>query len=386
MFGFQRLDRYILKQLWESFLLSVIIFSLITFFSDTFLDFLKEVQKLGLSFSTAITLIGLQLPRIIALVLPSSAFLAVLLVFNNLNKHFEIIALRMSGVSLGRLIRPALMLGVLCTVIAYVLGDLLVPYCNLQSELLKQQAVVSRQLPAGKSSFLFKQYDADHHLEKLLYIGRSKGAVVQDATILDLTRPETLQVVQAKHGHWYPERWEFGNANAYTIARKRNLFVSNHLESLSIQNFLQSNQESTSSVLSSKEPTWLNTKVQNVWQISQAIRNREQAKLEVPPRNYIRFWERITLPLSGVFLILSAVPFAMAAPRQGTDRGFLFAIGVLFLYYILRSVSVAMAQSGALSLGGSLSTPTSLMLGTWLPLILLGAIGSVLLVRKSKVL
>src|SRR5688500_15269517 len=93
-------DRYIFKQMLDYFLLGVVVFTLIAFFSDTLLKFIREIQKYGIPFTTLLTLIGMQLPRSIALVLPASAFLAVLMVFNQLNNQFEIIAFRMNGISL----------------------------------------------------------------------------------------------------------------------------------------------------------------------------------------------------------------------------------------------------------------------------------------------
>jgi lipopolysaccharide export LptBFGC system permease protein LptF len=86
------LDRYILTQLLDYCLLGVVIFSLVAFFSNSFLNFIQDVQRYGISIQTALLMMGLQLPETVAMIMPVALFFAVLLVYNTLNNQFEIIA------------------------------------------------------------------------------------------------------------------------------------------------------------------------------------------------------------------------------------------------------------------------------------------------------
>ncbi|MBY0405221.1 MAG: LptF/LptG family permease, partial [Cyanobacteria bacterium] len=232
------LDRYIFTQLLDYFMLGMVIFTLIGFFSDSFLDFIQDIQKFGISFTTALTMMGLQLPKIVALVMPASSFLAVLMVYSGLNAAFEITAIRMNGISLGRLVLPALTLGLMASVFAYLLGDYAVPYCNQQTEALKNQAIEKGTLPVGRESFTFKDYDDSHQLRKMIYIGKYSGRKLQDTTIIDLSKPSMMQVIQSKSGEWYPDHWVFENANAYTVSKTSETLFFNHLGEFSIKNLI----------------------------------------------------------------------------------------------------------------------------------------------------
>jgi lipopolysaccharide export system permease protein len=381
------LDRYLLKQLLDFFLLGLVVFSLIAFFSDTFLDFIQDIQRFGISISSAITMVGLQMPKIVAMVLPAATFLAVLMVFNTLNANFEVIAIRMNGISLGRLIMPALLLGVFSTILAYVLGDFVVPYCNRQTELLKLEAMQKGTLPVGQESFTFPDYDENHNLRQLIYVGKYKGRELQDSTVVDLTRKNVLQIIQSKSGYWHPDRWEFRSANAYTVSKTSDLLVFNHLQNFTVRNLIKkSDEEEKQEKLLAGDPLSISSETQNFWQLWQAIQRREEAGRKVVKKTYVNLWEKLTLPLTCMALILSAVPLALTPPRRGTNRGFVFAIGILFIYYLLRSVSVSMGLSGKLTLGGLIPLQTSLMLSAWFPILLMAGIGIVLLQRKSKVL
>lgn len=383
------LDRYIFLQLLDYFMLGVVVFTLIGFFSDAFLDFIQDIQKFGISFATALTMMGLQLPKIVSLVLPASSFLAVLMVYSGLNSTFEITAIRMNGISLGRLIMPAVTLGLLATGLAYYLSDFAVPYCNKQSELLKTQAIEKGTLPFGKESFSFKDYDENHQLKKMIYIGKYTGQQLQDSTIIDLSQPNIMQIIQSKTGEWHPDRWVFGNANAYTVAKTSDMLFFNHLEKFTIRNLIERSKDKESereAKSRAAQGVVIDSDTQPFYQMLKVIQKREDLGKVVKNGTYVRLWEKLTLPLSCLVIILTAVPLALTPPRQGGNRGFIFALGVLFLYYVMRSVLVNIGLSGKLTFGDLLSLPDSLMLASWLPLILLAILGFTLLSRKSTVL
>lgn len=387
--GLKILDRYILKQLLDFFILGVVIFTLIGFFSDAFLDFVQDIQKFGISFSTALTMMGLQLPKIVALILPASCFLAVLMVYSNMNTHFEITAIRMNGISLGRLMMPAIFLGLFSTAACYYLGDFAVPFCNQQAELLKNRAIEAGTLPLGRESFTFKDYDRDHQLRQMIYIGQYDGTELKDSTIIDLTRPGVMQIVQSRSGRWYPDRWLFRNANAYTVSKESDLLFFNHAEEFVIRDLIQDSRREKKledKQRQMEEGLSADSSTQPFLDLFSAIQKREALGMRVMKGTYIRMWEKLALPLSCLAITLTAVPLALTPPRRGSGRGFVFAVGVLFLYYLVRSVCVNLGVTEQLTFGGLIPLEYSLLLAAWLPLVLIGSLGLFLLAQKSKML
>ncbi|MEB3245263.1 MAG: LptF/LptG family permease [Vampirovibrionales bacterium] len=398
-FAWGTLERYILRELLETFLLGLAVFSLVGFFSDALLDFFRLIQSLGLPFDVALTLLGLQMPKILALVLPASAFLAVLLVFNRLNSHFELIAVRSTGASLSRLLMAPMVLALGVAGFTYVLGDWVVPYCNQQAESLKYAMVEQGGLPFNQESFLFKDYDGEHRLERLVYVGKLSGRTLNDATILDLSRPDALQIIQAQSGRWYPDKWQFNEANAYTVPHgntiNKQLLVSNHLGQLTLKrlfNIVKAKTdalEDSNGLLKDKanaQRLIADSDTQPFWVLNEAIRQRTAAGLNVSKKTVIKLWERLTIPLATLAMLAMAVPLAIHAPRQGAERGFVFAIGALFTFYMARAISVALGQSKILTLGGLFNLEQSLALAAWLPVALITLAAAALLWRKSRVL
>ncbi|MEB3206368.1 MAG: LptF/LptG family permease [Vampirovibrionales bacterium] len=392
-----KLEKIVMQEQLEAMTMALAILCLVGFFSDTLLDFFRLIQNLGLPFDVALTLLGLQMPKVLALVLPASAFLAVLLVFNRKNNHFELIALRTSGVSLMRLLRAPLVLGLLVAALTYILGDWIVPYCNQQADALKLAMISEGGLPLNADSFVFKDYDNEHRLQRLVFVGHIERGQLHDATIMDLSRLGMLQVVQAKAGRWFPNRWVFEQANAYTVSMQKKLLVSNHLESMTMTRLLDVAAEKQDD-LAAENPSLkegglatggtiiVDSDTQPFYQLWQSIAQRAAAGQRVAKKSYIKLWERLTMPLATLVMLAMAVPLAMHAPRRGAERGFIFAMAVLFLFYMTRAVAVAIGQSKVLTLGGVLDLPTSLAIAAWLPIGLM-TIAAISLIRwKNRVL
>jgi len=384
------LDSYLITNLLDYFLLGVVVFTLLAFFSDTLLKFIRDIQSYGIPFSMMLTMVGLQLPKSVALVLPASAFLAVLMVFNQLNNQFEIIAFRMNGISLWRLAAPALALGLFCSIFGYWLNDFVVPWCGQKTSQLKEQALRSGTLPANGSSFMLPKYDEKHNLTNLIYVNHYHGRELGDTTILDLTSANAMQIYQARSGVWDPnEGWRLDNVNMYVVAKDKDQSSAGHLESY-IAKGLGKNEEKDQELETKRQHKQqgidTNTEEQNFSQLLSAIHKRETLGMKVSRTTYLRLWAKLTWPLSCLVIILSAIPLSIVPPRQGSNRGFLYAIIILFLFYMLYNSFQNFARYNYLDFGGTLSLPAYLAIISWLPLVIMAILGIILIQRKSLVL
>jgi lipopolysaccharide export LptBFGC system permease protein LptF len=379
-------DNYLWREMLDSFLLAAVVFSFIAFFSSTLLQFIQDAYSLGLPGPQLLQMIGLQLPKTVALVLPPSCFLAALWVFNHLSHTQQLTALRSTGVSLTRLLRVPLILGVLAAGLGYFLTDYVVPACNQETEQLKREAIAAGNLPArGRGVLMQTALQEDGTPSMFVYLGRVEGKQLWDASILDLSNPGLLQVVQARRGQWQPAQWAFEEANAYTVSHKTSLMVFNHLQRFNIQQPLagkltapgedDDTTGSSSSALRSGELPFAT--------LYQRIQARVAAGQRVAKSTYLNMWEKITLPLSSLFIVLTAVPLGLTPPRAASNRGFVFALAVLFGYYLVRSLCIALGQSGVLESAGVLGRPEAMALAAWLPLLLLALLGLGLVYQKD---
>ncbi|NIN00141.1 MAG: LptF/LptG family permease [candidate division Zixibacteria bacterium] len=129
------LHRYIIRAHVGPFFfgLAVIMFVLV-------MDFIIEILKLiigkGLNAFTILQLFGLNLAWMLALAIPMAVLVSTLMAFGRLSQDNEVIALRASGVSLYRLILPALIISIVICVGMIFFNDRVLPELNHKARLL----------------------------------------------------------------------------------------------------------------------------------------------------------------------------------------------------------------------------------------------------------
>ena len=83
--------------------------------------------------------------------------------------------------------------------------------------------------------------------------------------------------------------------------------------------------------------------------------------------------EKLALPVTSIVFALIAIPLAITGPRARFNRGLLFSILILFIFYILRAVALSLGQ-------GELIPP---ILAAWLPNIVLLILGIYMYRKKA---
>ena len=71
----KQLDKYILKQVIEMFIMGVLVFTSIIFASDTFITLIKQISMYGIPFKIAFLIIILHLPSVFVMTIPMGVLL-----------------------------------------------------------------------------------------------------------------------------------------------------------------------------------------------------------------------------------------------------------------------------------------------------------------------
>ena len=129
------LFRYTFKEHLYPFLISlfVLIFVLLTNF------LLKAIDKFlgkGLSFGILLEYVFLNLAWILALAVPMAVLIATLMAFGRMSGDNEITALRTSGISYFKILLPALIFGVMVTILMTWFNNTILPETNHKARLL----------------------------------------------------------------------------------------------------------------------------------------------------------------------------------------------------------------------------------------------------------
>jgi lipopolysaccharide export system permease protein len=376
IFGLSVMDRYIIIELTVPFLFGMGLFTSLGIAIGTLFELVRQVTESGLVLTIAIQILLLKLPEFIVLAFPMAMLLASLMAYSRLSSDSETIALRSIGVSIYRLIIPAIIFSLVITGVTYIFNDFVAPAANYQASITLEKALNQAQSSFKENNIIYPEYQyverengqKERVMTRLFYAEQFDGNEMKGLTILERSKPEMSQIITAQTATWNIQEntWDFFNGTTYTIAPDgsyRNILRFEHQQLALPKTALDLAQRGR------------RHKEMNVFQAQEYLNiirysgdEKEIRKLEV------RIQEKISLPF--VCLVFGLVGSALGTRPQNTSKATSFGVcvGIVFSYYLLGFMSSALGIWGVLSPGVS----------AWLPNILGLIAGSLLLIKSTK--
>lgn len=374
--GFSVMDRYIVAELIPPFLFGMGIFSSIGVTVGSFFDLMRKTVDAGLPLSLVMKVMVLSFPQFMAYAFPTSVLLATLLTYSRLSSDSELIALRSCGVSIYRLVLPAICLSFIVTGITFAFNEFVVPAANYQASQTLDRAL-KREKPAFRERNIFyPEYgivkrpngEKDQILKRLFYAEQFDGEKMKGLTILDWSQEGLNQILTSKSAEWNPSQnlWDFFEGTIYLIsadASYRNIVRFDHQT-------LQLPRTALDVASKSRDYGEMN--------IAQATERLELERLsgnESKVRKLmIRIQQKIALPFACVVFGLVGAALANRPQRTSKATGFGVSVLVVFAYYLLMSTGDALG----------LSNSVSPVIAAWLPNLFGLFAGGWLLIRAAQ--
>lgn len=361
------LDRYILLQVLEIFIMGIVIFTSIIFASDTFITLIKQITLYGIPFNIALMIVLLNLPQVIVMAIPMSVLFSTVMTLNRLSLSSEITVMRACGIGLNRIAKPIFIFATTMTLLTFIVNETIVPITNSQSKTLAVWALGQKNIPNGKQNFTFKEIKEDENghksMKRLFFVQRCEDNTLKNVSVVDFSNEKTIQVIQSQTGKTSPEGWQFNRGAVYTI-NKDGKILNTTWFGQSIVDFGMDVKDA----LTEEEATQYN--VIALWKYVE--KNAKKADPKTHSIFKIELHNKFAFPITTIVLVLLGVPLAITPPRVRYNRGFLFSILIIFLYYLLRALSISLGETMAIS-------P---FFAAWIPNIILTILGWILYYRK----
>ena len=357
------LDKYILKQVVEVFIMGVFIFTSIIFASDTFITLIKQISLFGIPFNVAFLMIVLNLPSVVVLTIPMGILLSTVMTLNKLSLDSEITVMRACGVGLNRISKIIFMFAIVMCICSFVINETIVPVATKYSKDLALWSLSQKNVPNGKENFVFKELDKEGIMRRLFYVGNCEDKVLYNITVLDTSKKGTIQVLQADEGKTTPEGWDFKKGAVYTIREDGKVLNTTLFDTSNVKFGLDLTKQLNKNLAKEMNFTKL------LAYIAKGLHNFEEEE-----RNaiVIELFDKLALPVTTIVFVLVGVPLAITPPRVRYNRGFLFSILIIFAYYLIRALSISFGEAGAMPA----------FIAAWLPNIILAIVGSIMYYKK----
>lgn len=354
------LEKYILKQVVEMFIMGVLVFTSIIFASDTFMTLIKQISKYGIPFKVALILVILSLPSVFVMTIPMGVLLSTVMTLNKLSLASELTVMRACGISFNTIAKPVFAFSIVMCLASFFINETVVPVMTKQSKDLALWAFCQKNIPEGKRDFTFQEVNEDRTLKRLFYVESCEDKKFHNVTVLDMSNKDSIHVLQANTGGSSPKGWLFNNGIVYTIADEGKVLNSTYFGKTVAQFGVNLKKELNRNV--ANEHNFLQLCKYLI--CNKHIENREDLVIDL--------FDKLALPLTTIVLVLIGIPLAITPPRVRYNRGFLFSIFIIFAYYLIRALSLSFGQAGSLH-------P---FIAAFLPNIILTIIGAGLYYRK----
>ncbi len=359
------LTRYILREVISHAVLGGILFTFVLFMRD--LGLILELLVRGSASLGDVGQIFLYtLPQTLILTIPMTVLVGILLGLSRLSADSEVTAMRAAGVGVMHFVGvvsiaavAAMLLGLFNSL--YVAPRSAAALLRLEANLKTQQASFEVQPRVFYEDF--KNY--------VLYVQDTRpgqGATLwRHVFLADLTDPAAPLITTAEQAVVLPApgstlRLHFRDGSKHEISAKDpnqyniSTFIETDtpIETGSQENFRLGRSDTPLVAMPASE----------LW------RQRKDPQLG---RVYmIELHKRLSYPLACMVLMLVGVPLGLSSRRGGKSTGFVLTVGLVFIYYIISLIGIAMAKGGKI--------PPSL--GVWAADIIFTGIG-VLLLRQA---
>jgi lipopolysaccharide export system permease protein len=359
------IDRYIFREILTPFSLTLGTL-LLVLLTDQILRLVELFINKGVPFFTIIKILVWILPTFLVIAIPVGVLIGVIIAFNRLSTDSEIIALQTTGVSLYRLLWPAIIFSSLAFVLTFTLSVWGQPWAghslkNLGISIVKQQASVA--LEPGVFNEPFKKM--------IIYVDQMPNSEnIKGILIYDSRNSKVPVLTLAKEGILIndPENNSLGfrliNGSQYRFSKNKSgrqqiIQFGSYDFRLNIDSAL-GRQDLLKNRLNPED-------------LRKAIIN-EPDQADSYRRLLSEYYKNYAFPFSCLIFGLIGVPIGVAVRRAGRLGGFTVGLSMAVIYYIL----IIMADFLVIS------DTVNPVFAAWLPNLIMVVITLLLIILSNK--
>jgi len=364
------MDRYLATELIAPFLFGVGAFSSLGVSIGALFELIRRVTESGLPLTVAFQVLMLQFPQFVVYSFPTSTLLATLMTYSRLSSDSELTALKACGVSVYRLVLPALVLCCIVTGLTFLFNESIVPAANFQATVTLSQALKNDEPRFQERNILYQEFkditnedgDREEVMSRLFFAREFNGQEMLGLTILDFSQDGLDQIVSAESAVWNGDQktWDFSDGTIYVVSADGNFrnivkFDQQQLQLPRAPLDLASRERDYNEMNIAESLDYMNV-------LKQSGSSSKIQKLKV------RIQQKLALPFVCISFGLVGAALGTHLRRTGRATGFAISLLMVFGYYLLTILSGAFAQLGYIPpfLGGWLPNIFGLVAAIWL--------------------
>lgn len=364
------LDRYVLRELMAPFALALL---LLTFALEIppILDYGEALIAEGASWNVVVRVLLTLVPQALGVTIPMALLIGILITLGRLSGDREIVAMEACGVSLGRLLRPLLLIAVVATVVTTYVMIVALPFANQAFREITFKLMMTRGETKIKPRIFYTDFP-----NLVIYVREvTPGVGWTDVMVSENSDPTKPKTYLAKKGRLLLDE------SKRTV--QMILFDgTTHSVDLDDPEKYEHGTFSRTALIIDPESVFPRTgPMKGYTEMTIAELKAEMADLlkqNIYPHNQIMAWQqKYSIPVACLAFMLVALGMGVSHRRDGRLASFVLGIGVVLVYWVLMYISRSIAKAGIFPYWFA-------WLAMWVPNIVVAIWGGVLIARKLR--
>ncbi len=336
------LDRYLLRNFLKGFLACLSGFVFLYVIIDIFSN-LQDIIKNHPPIIKVIEFYIYSIPTILIQISPVAALLATLITLGSLNQNNEIVAMRATGLSIYKIIRPIIFSGFILSLAIFLLSETVVPHSQNMSHIIKEH-YIENKIETG----------FEHPIEnvavygfnnRLFFINKlyPKSNTIEGLTILEHDNDQNVKSkIYADKAVWRNNRWVLYQCFIYHLGDDKRIKG----EPLYFSDTTFKIEETPQDFLVHNIPV----ENMNIKELTGYIAKLTPTKtLATIKRLQVDLYQKTSFPFTSLVIILIGIPSSIAIRRRAVAFSSIgLCLGISFLFYALFAISIALGKGGAL--------------------------------------
>ena len=336
---FKALDRFIFGELIGPFFFGLMAFTIIMVAGGLLFRIADLIIKNGVSLGIVVRLFLYYLPKMAATAIPMSCLLAALLGFNKLSANSELVALKSSGISFTRIIKPVIIMAFFVSIGAFFVNETLVPVSERAAANVMAYEVFKQSPPVFKEKVFLKE-ETGGALKRVIYVNRLdiKDGKMIDVIVQEFEKGQLSRLVSAEKGEWIDGSWWLEEGKVFEITKDNDVSLLFTFDKQALQ--LNLNPEEAARTARTPDEMTLN-------ELFREINMMKQKGMDVSKIVMILNL-RFSVPWACLVLAIVGAAVGSRPQRSSSGMGLGLSVIIVFVYYVILSFTQSLGDAGYL--------------------------------------
>ena len=336
---FKALDRFIFGELIGPFFFGLMAFTIIMVAGGLLFRIADLIIKNGVSLGIVVRLFLYYLPKMAATAIPMSCLLAALLGFNKLSANSELVALKSSGISFTRIIKPVIIMAFFVSIGAFFVNETLVPVSERAAANVMAYEVFKQSPPVFKEKVFLKE-ETGGALKRVIYVNRLdiKDGKMIDVIVQEFEKGQLSRLVSAEKGEWIDGSWWLEEGKVFEITKDNDVSLLFTFDKQALQ--LNLNPEEAARTARTPDEMTLN-------ELFREISMMKQKGMDVSKIVMILNL-RFSVPWACLVLAIVGAAVGSRPQRSSSGMGLGLSVIIVFVYYVILSFTQSLGDAGYL--------------------------------------